>query len=194
MPALNEDFESLEYESTSVIINSEEIFSTIMLGVCTWIIIFGAKAILFTLRATNIEEAERELRELERQESNIVSDFRDTPVVKKKSKTKKKIDKWAKSKCVSFICLDKVRSLSYEYKYNFFIRLFLEAYLEACMLSILNIYYYKFDTIFQWVSFGAAFIFLVFMHIWLVVFLKRYPSRILKKGPEGLKDPHIGKS
>jgi len=48
---------------------------------------------LFTLRATNIEEAERELRELERQESNIVSDFRDTPVVKKKSKTKKKIDK-----------------------------------------------------------------------------------------------------
>lgn len=77
-----------------------------------------------------------------------------------------------------------MRSLSKEYKYNFFIRIILESYLECWVLSLLNIRYPKFESISQILSVGIACLLIagcLFMAVWTLIFLKRKYSDI-KKG------------
>jgi cysteine-rich repeat protein len=68
MPVLNERYESIEYESTSMLINGESIFQIGIQGFIIWAIIFALKAILFTIR-TNVETYEDELKDLERKDN-----------------------------------------------------------------------------------------------------------------------------
>ena len=51
MPALNSQYESLDYNSTSFLINGEDLFSTLLQGLLVWVVVYGIRACLFTLRA-----------------------------------------------------------------------------------------------------------------------------------------------
>jgi hypothetical protein len=67
----------------------------------------------------------------------------------------------------------KIQEMSAEYKYNFFLRIALELYLEVFILSLLNIRHSKFDNFWQVLSLciAAAFVgILTFFLVWSVKF------------------------
>lgn len=83
--------------------------------------------------------------------------------------------------------LAKIRQLSLEYKYNFFVRLLLEVYLEVWVLSLLNLRYYKFETAFQGFSFAFSFAMItiwVWAIIWISLFLKKNHKKLKEGGLE----------
>lgn len=82
--------------------------------------------------------------------------------------------------------------MSSEYKYNFFLRLFLEVYLECMILSLINIRYARFEEVLQWVSLITACVLICIFQIWVVLYLKRYPSKILNQGAKAFEDKSIG--
>ena len=47
---------------------------------------------------------------------------------------------------------NKISKMSKEYKYNFFLRLAIEVYLECCVLWLLNLRYAKFESNVQIIS------------------------------------------
>lgn len=98
MPALNSKYEGMGYNSNSVLINSDDLFSTITTGIISLIIIFGIKAMISTLRPENIENLEREMREKEDEENRdeIVTPTSSERI--EESKLKKKAKRWARSK------------------------------------------------------------------------------------------------
>jgi len=51
---------------------------------------------------------------------------------------------------------NKVKEMSSEYKYNFFLRLGIELFLEVFILSLLNIYNYKVENVYQCLSLAVA--------------------------------------
>jgi len=54
----------------------------------------------------------------------------------------------------------KISEMSKEYKYNFFLRVGLQVYLEVVILSLLNLRYYKIDNGYQIISLIIAIFFL----------------------------------
>lgn len=83
--------------------------------------------------------------------------------------------------------LAKIRQLSLEYKYNFFVRLLLEVYLEVWVLSLLNLRYYKFETAFQGFSFAFSFAMITIWGwaiIWISLFLKKNHKKLKEGGLE----------
>ena len=102
MPSLNEDYQALGYESTSILLNADEMFTTVAMGCVTCVIVFGARALLFTLRS-NLKEMEEELENfgteegLQRKQTEVVDLNNPTPP-KKPSAAKKKVRRWARSK------------------------------------------------------------------------------------------------
>jgi hypothetical protein len=157
MPSLNYRYESIDYESTSILLNGENIFQILIQGFIACACIFAYKAILFTIQA-NTEIYERELKEFQLREieatsanlekestvglqkNNYVSE---KTLVEKESRTRI----WVKKK---------IMELSQEYKYNFFLRIGLELFLEIFVLSLLNIRHSKFSNIYQITSFGIS--------------------------------------
>ena len=71
MPALNDQYESLDYNSTSLLINGEDMLSTIFQGLFIWIWIYGIRAIWFTVRA-NSDMYDNDLNEIENNETAII--------------------------------------------------------------------------------------------------------------------------
>ena len=71
MPALNDQYESLDYNSTSLLINGEDMLSTIFQGLFIWILIYGVRAIWFTVRA-NSDMYDNDLNEIENNETAII--------------------------------------------------------------------------------------------------------------------------
>jgi hypothetical protein len=105
MPALNEDYENLGYESKSILVNAKELFTTVFSGLVTCIIVFAARAILFTLKA-NLKEMEEQLEEMEKDENISELKFgKSDKKIPESSKTSKMVKKWAKSK----ICFENFR-------------------------------------------------------------------------------------
>ena len=64
MPALNDRYESLSYQSTSILINGGNVFNVFTQGLIVCVLVYGFKAILFTLQS-NIKLYESELKNLE---------------------------------------------------------------------------------------------------------------------------------
>ena len=102
MPSMNDNYEEMGYESTSVLINMNSLIMTIMNGAATWVIVFGVRAIIFTLRG-DVKKMENELNEMDNddipsfhpkksQEQNI------SKLQTKREIVKKKMKKWGKSK------------------------------------------------------------------------------------------------
>ena len=93
MPSLNDRYEEMGYDSTSVLINLNSLMMTIVNGAATWVIVFGIKAFVFTLRG-NVEAFEHELNEMEDQTD--FSNFRPKTKTNKtnhQSLTKKELNK-----------------------------------------------------------------------------------------------------
>ena len=65
MPALNDRYESLNYQSTSILLTGGNIFNIFAQGIVVWIIVYGFRAILFTLRVDSTLY-EEELNKIER--------------------------------------------------------------------------------------------------------------------------------
>ena len=86
-----------------------------------------------------------------------------------------------------FHCIDKIRRMSSEYKYNFFIRLGLEVYLEWWVLTLLNIRYYKVGVLSQIISFTIASIFFIgwlYLLLYTIIFLKKNYRKMKQNGLE----------
>ena len=78
--------------------------------------------------------------------------------------------------------------MSIEYKYNFFIRLGIETFLESWILSLLSIRYTKLNSFSQFTSFGMSIFFFVLyfgFQIWTFFYIRKNMERILKEGGEG---------
>jgi cysteine-rich repeat protein len=174
MPSLNYRYESIDYESTSILLNGENIFQILIQGFIACACIFAYKAILFTIQAnTEIYEKELkefQLREIEATSANLEKEsivglqknnyVSEKTLVEKESRTRI----WVKKK---------IMELSQEYKYNFFLRIGLELFLEIFVLSLLNIRHSKLNNIYQITSFGISWIFIalwVSFFIWSIIF------------------------
>ena len=150
MEALNERWESIEYESTSVLLNADEVFMTFFQNFVICVIVYGVRALIFTLN-NGVGGYEEQLRELENNENDIKNNFErsatNTPssglASEPPQNRKEKMKLWGKNK---------IKSMSGEYKYNFFIRIGLELFLEVFVLSLLNIRYIKFESGWQYLS------------------------------------------
>jgi hypothetical protein len=136
MTSINERYESLEYYSTSILLNGEDIFALAFQGLVLCMIVFAFRACFFTLQC-NISVYEEEL---EKMEKGIKID--PYPVVNPKSK-KEKFNRWFKRK---------VKEMSQEYKFNFFLRLIIQLFLETIILSLLNIRYMSNNNFYQVMS------------------------------------------
>ena len=132
-PPVNENFEDIDYESTSILVNGFEFMRLVFQGIITCIFVFALRALLVTLHA-------EEYTSLLDDEANGIPTQRNNS---KKTRMGKYIRK-------------KVKELSLEYKFNFFLRVGIELYLEVTVLSLLNIRYPKFEKISQCISFGVA--------------------------------------
>lgn len=89
------------------------------------------------------------------------------------------MQKWAKSK---------IKEMSQEYKYNFFLRIALETYLEGTLISLLNIRHYKVSNVYQIVSLAASIIILS-IYILFTVWTFFYSFKLYKqfKGQERIE-------
>lgn len=101
MPALNQRYIDLKYNSTSVVANADQMFNTINTGIVTCIVIFCIRALIITLRPDGSPYQDM-LDEIESKENNVIvlndeSTFRRQPT-EEVSTRKKKIGKWARSK------------------------------------------------------------------------------------------------
>ena len=66
-PAINQRYESIDYESTSIILNGDDVFTLLTQGFIMCSIVFALRACLFTLQA-NADRYDEELKALERRE------------------------------------------------------------------------------------------------------------------------------
>lgn len=97
---MNSDYEALGYESTSILSNANELFTTISYGLITWILVFAARAILFTLQGDALKKIDAEISNFEgNEDKNVFEESKQTLNKNDKSK-KKKVKKWTKSKKV----------------------------------------------------------------------------------------------
>jgi len=153
MPAVNEKYEMINYESTSIFVNGIDFLTLMFQGFISCILIFAFKAMLITLHKAEISKNpfRRFMREQE-EEDEERKQIKET--------RREKLKAWVKKK---------LQELSVEYKYGFFIRILLEMYLEIVVLSLLNIRYPKLENRPQWYSlFFAIFLvsILVIFFIW----------------------------
>ena len=127
MSAENERYEDLEYESSGFISNGSSLIIMLVQCVCSWVIIFGIKGFFITLGGS-IEIYENKLKEEENCMHKIINNrivkinyLRD---IQHESEELEDIPKhqWIKKKLLE---------VSSEYKYNFFLRIGLQAYLEV---------------------------------------------------------------
>ena len=64
MPSHNERYESLGYDSSSIFLSGMDIFSLMLQSMVIWTIVFGLRAILFTLQS-GPSAYEEELKKME---------------------------------------------------------------------------------------------------------------------------------
>ena len=69
MPSHNSRYESLGYDSTSIFLNGMDIFSLILQSMVIWTIVFGLRAILFTIQS-DPSVYEDELKKMEEEEKH----------------------------------------------------------------------------------------------------------------------------
>jgi cysteine-rich repeat protein len=151
MTSVNDRYESLEYFSTSVLLNGEDIFTIILQSFIIWVIVFALRAFFFTLQC-KIADYENELDQIENKKDD------ETP------KTKfKKLNNWFKNK---------IKETSREYKYNFFLRILIQLYLETAIISILNLRYLKYENGWQVLStlVAAILVFILLSFFWWSVY------------------------
>jgi cysteine-rich repeat protein len=153
MTSVNERYESLEYYSTSILLNGEDIFGLALQGLVICMIVFAFRACFFTLQC-NISVYEEEL---EKMEKGIK--INSSPVAVNPKSKKEKFNRWFKNK---------IKEMSQEYKFNFFLRMILQLFLETIILSLLNIrfmsnnnFYQVMSTLVSWVAVLAIIIFFV---------------------------------
>jgi cysteine-rich repeat protein len=160
MTSVNDRYESLEYFSTSILLNGEDIFTLVIQSFIIWVLVFAIRALLFTLQC-HINVYEEELEKLKKD-----SDIDESGVtLKAKAKPKgKKLARWFKNK---------IKEMSGEYRYNFFLRVIIQLFLETSIISILNMRHMKNENGWQILSTIVALtltIFLVVFFIWASYF------------------------
>ena len=98
MPALNQRYEDMGYDSTSFLMNADEMLTTVSSGFVTCIIVFSVKAILITMRK-DISPYKDMLKEIENQEKEQLenNEVVNEPEQEERSKKRKK-GKWIRSK------------------------------------------------------------------------------------------------
>jgi cysteine-rich repeat protein len=135
MTSVNERYESLEYYSASILLNGEDIFALAFQGLVICMIVFALRACLFTLQC-NISVYEEEL---EKMEKGIK--INSSPVAVNPKSKKEKFNRWFKNK---------IKEMSQEYKFNFFLRMIIQLFLETIILSLLNIRLCRTTTFTKW--------------------------------------------
>lgn len=136
MPALNYRYESIGYESTSIILNSDDMFGIIGQGIFACVIVYGIRAFLFTL-SDDLAYEEEDLKKFEENQQKKIDELTN------KDNKGNRLKLWMKKKIID---------MSKEYRFNFFLRLAIQLFLEASIVSILNIRYMKMDNFYQVVS------------------------------------------
>eukprot|EP00345_Euplotes_harpa_P013046 CAMPEP_0168333076 /NCGR_PEP_ID=MMETSP0213-20121227/9370_1 /TAXON_ID=151035 /ORGANISM="Euplotes harpa, Strain FSP1.4" /LENGTH=289 /DNA_ID=CAMNT_0008337287 /DNA_START=498 /DNA_END=1368 /DNA_ORIENTATION=- len=152
-----QQYEDLGYDSISIFISGEDLFSLIVQSFVICTVVFGLKAILFTL-GSNVEVYEKQLQEEYNKERMKIKQLFEDPAKQRKEaeededeKEEKRMTKWFKAK---------IQNMSSEYKYNFFLRIGIQLYLETCILSLVNIYHPAFKNVFQVLSSLVSLVFL----------------------------------
>jgi len=134
MPPLNDRWESIDYESTSILVNGSNFYSMVIQGYIGCIITFALRAKFITIPRKNYEN------ELKTNEKfKALND--------KNERGKIIENKWTQQK---------IEDAKNEYKFEFSFRLALEFFLEMCVLSFLNIRYVKLKNIWQIFSFTIS--------------------------------------
>ena len=127
MSAENERYEELEYESSGFLSNGSSLIIMLIQGFCSWVIIFGIRGFFITLGG-NIDIYENKLKEEEKlmhrehNKGNVKINYLRNFEQEKEEVENKLKHKWIKKK---------LQEISSEYKYNFFLRVGLQAYLEV---------------------------------------------------------------
>jgi cysteine-rich repeat protein len=158
MTSVNERYESLEYYSTSILLNGEDIFYLVLQSFVICIIIFSLRAIFFTLQ-WNISVYEEELEMLEK--GIKLTNPKKEATLKSKSH---KFNRWFKKK---------IQETSQEYKFNFILRIFLQLYLETAVLSFLNLRFMEngnFWQVLSTITSLCAVVFLLIFFGWSILF------------------------
>lgn len=151
--ALNERWQTIQYESTSILVNGVDFVSMIFQGTITCILVFALKAWLITLHGDKLNIAYEQESEVEDNEKN------NKEIDYTGLNRKERLALWAKKK---------IREISLDYKYNFFLRIGIEMYLEIVVLSMLNMRHYKQDNIYQIISLGLSIFALCLSQIFLL--------------------------
>jgi len=108
------------------------------------VIIFGLRALLFTLnKQTLIDKYDF----YQDKDNNRDISNTDQEILSKREENKNprgsKLKQWFKKK---------IREISYEFKFNFFLRIAIELFLEVFILSLLNVKYLKINNFYQILS------------------------------------------
>ena len=98
MPALNQRYEDMGYDSTSFLMNADEMLTTVSSGFMTCIIVFSIKAILITMRK-DVSPYKDMLKEIENKEKKQLQDDEVVNESEQEERSKKrKKGKWIRSK------------------------------------------------------------------------------------------------
>ena len=187
-PPLNQRYEDIGYDTTLFLFNANEMLTTVSSGIMTCIIVFSVKAIIITIRA-DVSPYKNMLKDIKKQE-NDNSDDEENDSEQDQRANKKKRGKWMRSKFKAkqfLFHIEKIKSMSTEYKYNFFIRLGIEVFLEWWVLTLLDIRYCKVDVASQIISFSLAIVFFIgclYLLFYTAIFLKRNYRKMNEEGLE----------
>ena len=102
MPALNQRYEDIGYDSTSFLMNADEMLTTVTSGFVTCIIVFSVKAIIITIRA-DVSPYKDMLEDIKAKDTEANDEEVNDSEANQREK-KKKLGRWMRSK-LSFLCL-----------------------------------------------------------------------------------------